>query len=331
MDKLVLPIPSNGFPFNNDDIRFFLGIAPYSDGIYQALEGILAAYSSNMIVSGCGVSGSDIAEGWVMLGGEHIKVDAHTATDDYFEKVTTYNATGNKQTQTGGLEDSYQQNRATASASSGTLESTVTGNPDYFPKTKILDFVRNDSDFDSTETNKGVLRIADQTTARAGTNNTEAITALRMLDALRSGSSFAASTTNRGTVEKATTAEVQTGLADRYIDAELLSQKDGGLITSVISIGAWDMVSSSLVTIPHGLTFSKIRSVKANIYNDAETTYEELTGVIIAENLASVGGRASVDSTNITLMRMNNGRFDNTAYNDGVINRGFVIITWTEV
>ena len=328
MDKLVLPIPSNGFPFNNDDIRFFLGIAPYSDGIYQALEGILAAYSSNMIVSGCGVSGSDIAEGWVMLGGELIKVDAHTSTDDYFEKVTTYNATGNKQTQTGGLEDSYQQNRATASASSGTLESPVTGNPDYFPKTKILDFVRNDSDFESTETNRGTLRIADQTTARTGTDNTEAITALRMLDALRSGSSFAASTTNRGTVEKATTAEAQSGTTDRFIDAELLYEKDGGLITlPPVSIGFWNMQSNNEVTVADAwvmANFDKIREISAVIRNDTDTNRVDFaTGCGAGSTI-----RIEANSTGVLLTRDTTSIFNSAPYNDTAVNRGWIKIKY---
>lgn len=136
MDKLVVPTPSNGFPLNNDDIRFFLGLSPYSRGVYQALEGILKAYGDNFIVSGCEITAGTMAEGWVMLDGELLKVDSHSVTDDYFEKVVTYNAAGNKQTQLGSTEDSYQQNRATSTASGGNLKNNVTNTKLL---TKIID------------------------------------------------------------------------------------------------------------------------------------------------------------------------------------------------
>lgn len=140
MDKLITPVPSNGFPLNNDDIKFFLGVGSYSAGVYQALESILSIFGTDFIISGCVVSGSSISEGWIMLDSELIKVDAHTSTDNYFEKVITYNSDGNKQTQLGGLEDSYQQNRATATASSGTL--TITGDKGediYLKRSKLYD------------------------------------------------------------------------------------------------------------------------------------------------------------------------------------------------
>lgn len=182
MDKLVVPTPSNGFPLNNDDIRFLLGLAPYSDGIYQALEGMLAAYGTDLIVSGCGVAGSNIAEGWVLIGGVLVKVDAHTATNNYFEIVTTYNANGQKQTQTGGLADAYQQNRATATAASGTLASPVSGNPETFPKSKILDLIRADSDFEATTSNKGVLETSTPSEAQGFSSTTTMTTPSNFAD-----------------------------------------------------------------------------------------------------------------------------------------------------
>lgn len=130
MDKLNIPQPSNGYPFNWDDLAFALGTRTFTGGIIQSIEAILLQLGTDFIVQGVEVSGSAVTEGWVMLDGVLTKVDAHTVTGNYFELVQTYNASGNKQTQLGGLVDTYQENRAVASASSGTLINPVTGDPD---------------------------------------------------------------------------------------------------------------------------------------------------------------------------------------------------------
>lgn len=325
MDKLNVPSPSNGFPFNNDDIKFFLGLGSYSNGIYQALEGILSAFGTNFIVSGCGVTGSNIAEGWVMLGGELIKVDAHTATDDYFEKVTTYNSDGNKQTQLGSTEDAYEENRATASASSGTLESPVTGSPDYLLKPEVLDLIRNDSDFAASETNRGSLRIADETTARTGSDNTEAMTTLRVLDAIRNGTAYLAQTNYPGVRELATQTEVNNGTSSNIVTPATLAGKDGGILRKVIDIGDWNMDTTTSVSIPHGLTYSKIIGISSVIIrNDANSLPKPLD-----YDLGSgAAGHYSYSSTDVILTRHVGDEFDSTNYDSTSFNRGWIIIDY---
>jgi len=115
MDKLVVPTPSNDVPFNWDDLDFFLGQEAYSKGLYQAIENILKAYGNNFIIYGVEKSGVDeLTAGFVMLDGEILAVDQHVSSGSYFEKVTTNNPDGAKQTNLGGVVNIYKKNRAYA-------------------------------------------------------------------------------------------------------------------------------------------------------------------------------------------------------------------------
>ena len=119
-----------GFPFVLDDTRQFLGRLSGSEGIYQAFNNILGGFGNNFIVQGVVASGSSpnvaITEGWVLLDGELIKVDAQTGidttTDNKFVKVTTFDSRGNKTFQNGTIEDTYEINRAVVQGTSGNLD-----------------------------------------------------------------------------------------------------------------------------------------------------------------------------------------------------------------
>jgi hypothetical protein len=121
MDKLNIPGTTNGIPFNWDDLEFMMGQGSYDGGLIEAIEGILARFGDNFIVSGCVLSGGNYTAGWIFLDGELLKVDAHAVTDPYWEKTSSYNSNGNKQTQLSGTVDIYLENRGTASSYSGTL------------------------------------------------------------------------------------------------------------------------------------------------------------------------------------------------------------------
>ena len=118
-----------GFPFVLDDIRQFLGRLSGSEGIYQAFNNILGGFGDNFIVQGVVASGSSpnvaITEGWLLLDGEFIKVDAQTGidttTDNKFVKKTTFDPRGNKTFQNGTIEDTYEINRAVVEGTSGNL------------------------------------------------------------------------------------------------------------------------------------------------------------------------------------------------------------------
>lgn len=131
MDKLKTT-GLGGFPFVLDDIRQFLGrlTSPANHGIYQAFNNILGGFGTDFIVQGCVVSGStgafSITEGWILLSGELIKVDAqgpfNEASDSTFTKVTTFDSRGNKDFLNGSTDDTYEKNRGVISGLAGTLE-----------------------------------------------------------------------------------------------------------------------------------------------------------------------------------------------------------------
>ena len=130
MDKLKTS-DLGGFPFVLDDIRQFLGrlTSPANHGIYQAFNNLLRGFGDNFIVQGCVVSGTtgafSITEGWVLLGGELVKVNAQgpfdEAIDNKFVKVTTFDSRGNKTFLNGSIEDTYEKNRAVVQDTVGNL------------------------------------------------------------------------------------------------------------------------------------------------------------------------------------------------------------------
>lgn len=120
-----------GFPLVLDDIRWFTGQlkAPNQQGVYQAFNNLLRGFGDNFIVQGCVEGGSPgavtLTEGWILLAGELLKVDAQAAfneaADNTFVKVTTFDSRGNKTFQNGAIEDVYEINRGNISGSGGTL------------------------------------------------------------------------------------------------------------------------------------------------------------------------------------------------------------------
>ena len=126
MNKFESYQKDGGCPILMNDLRWILGQDEYATaGLYKVLEGYLNSFGTDFIISGCVPAGSPgaITEGWIFLGGEIIKVDAHTGTQDYYEKITdTYHADGNKTFQDGTTNDTYQQIRAKCTAVAGALK-----------------------------------------------------------------------------------------------------------------------------------------------------------------------------------------------------------------
>lgn len=131
MDKLKTT-DLGGFPFVLNDIRQFLGrlTSPANHGIYQAFNNILRGFGDNFIVQGVVASGTSpnvaITEGWVLLDGELIKVDAqssiNTTTNNKFVKSTTFDPRGNKSFLNGSIADTYEKNRAVVQGTTGNLD-----------------------------------------------------------------------------------------------------------------------------------------------------------------------------------------------------------------
>jgi len=127
MDRLKTT-DTGGFPLRLDDIRWMLGQG--NEGIYEALNHLLRGLGDNFIVQGVVASGTTpnvaITEGWVMLDGELLKVDAQssidTSTDNTFLKQTTFDASGSKTFQDLSVNDTYQKDRAVVSGLAGNLD-----------------------------------------------------------------------------------------------------------------------------------------------------------------------------------------------------------------
>lgn len=136
MDKLKTS-DVGGFPLTLDDLRQFFGrLDSPSEGIYPAFNNLLKGFGSvfagsanDFIIQGCIASGTTpnvaITEGWVLLSGELIKVDAqtgiNTATDNKFKKVTTFDPRGTKTFQNSTINETYEKNRAIIEGTSGNL------------------------------------------------------------------------------------------------------------------------------------------------------------------------------------------------------------------
>lgn len=130
MDKFKT-IAVGGLPHTLNDFRQFLGrLDVPSEGIYQAFNNILGGFGTDFIVQGCVVSGStgafNITEGWILLSGELIKVDAQgpfdEAVDGTFTKVTTFDSRGTKTFLNGSINETYEKNRGVISGLVGTLD-----------------------------------------------------------------------------------------------------------------------------------------------------------------------------------------------------------------
>ena len=100
--------------FNIDDMLW------NEEATRDGLNDVFRAFGDNYIIYG--VTGTtSITAGYIMLDGELIKVDAHSKTDTHFVKVITYAAGGDATFNDGVARQTWQQNRATISASSGSL------------------------------------------------------------------------------------------------------------------------------------------------------------------------------------------------------------------
>ena len=130
MDKLFTK-NVGGFPLVLDDLRQFFGrLDAPSEGIYQAFNNLFRGLGDNLIIQGVVASGTTpnvaITEGWVILNGELIKVDAQTgidtATDNKFVKDTTFDPRGKKTFLNGLITGTYEKNRAVIQGLAGPLK-----------------------------------------------------------------------------------------------------------------------------------------------------------------------------------------------------------------
>jgi len=123
-------------------------------------------------------------------------------------------------------------------------------------------------------------------------------------------------------------------VADGFVDMGLsVVVQRGGIAQprqKVINIGVWNMDSTSAVSVAHGVTLTKIVSVSGILFNDALSTGDPIpyTGDTDAGDHDLY--ISSVTTTNVILNRVTGGDFDSTNYNDAVMNRGYILVTYID-
>jgi len=92
------------------------------------------------------------------------------------------------------------------------------------------------------------------------------------------------------------------------------------LLQKVINIGVWNMDTTPLRTISHGLTFADIRAVKVAIQNDTGNAVNDFL-------MPGYAGTTHIewDSSFIYMERGTGGYYDSASYN-GASNRGWVTL-----
>lgn len=97
------------------------------------------------------------------------------------------------------------------------------------------------------------------------------------------------------------------------------------LKTKVLEMGDWDMVATSSISVPHGVDFTKIRSINIIIRNDGGTIH--YSGVISNGVDAYSSG---VISSGVNVTRVAAGVFDSSNFDSTGYNRGWITITYED-
>ncbi len=119
--------------------------------------------------------------------------------------------------------------------------------------------------------------------------------------------------------------KVKTFTVEESLNAGSINTDNMDLKTKVIEIGAWNMDSVSSVSVAVGVEQGQVRNISAVIRNDPDTSLAFLAGC--NEN-GTLTGQVQMISGNALLTRRTGGLFDSTAYNDTLINRGWINITY---
>jgi hypothetical protein len=99
------------------------------------------------------------------------------------------------------------------------------------------------------------------------------------------------------------------------------------VLTKVLDIGDWNMDSTTLKSVAHGLDATKIRSIKALIRDDAGTSVYDIGNNAGASSYPG-GSVAALGATDITLNRLSAGTFDSTTFDATTFNRGWIVVTY---
>jgi hypothetical protein len=131
---------------------------------------------------------------------------------------------------------------------------------------------------------------------------------------------------NRGIVTAATTPILTTELD--VVRGDRLNDKIRQYGRKVIDIGNWNMDSTSSVTVAHGLDYDSIQRVTATIQSDPIALLFKGPIEYVDETTGLSAGSVYVDETLVYLSRVTGAIFDSTSFDDGVYNRGWIIIDY---
>lgn len=315
----------------NPDIRLdqiLIDAEANRPAMFAMMASLAVGTNPNYIIDGCAVTeiGSPpnvswaVTAGYIFLNGEILQVESQSGIYDpvgnrlAYSKVTTYDPKGDITYDDGTPRQTWQKNRGiiTAQASVSITELDAVSGDTIDDKLKTYIGA-------SSETNEGVVEKATTAEVQAATVDKN-VTA----DNIRS---LTSTTSRPGITEKATTAEAQAGTTDKNVTADLLLPFTGGLLTTVIEIGDWDMTVGT-ATVAHGLTLSKIRSISIMIRRDDAAAQYPLDSVAIS-TIVGQGGIGSLSTTQITLYRLTGGIFDDANFSATSYNRGWIIIKHT--
>jgi hypothetical protein len=175
----------------------------------------------------------------------------------------------------------------------------------------------------ATTTRKGIARLATVAEVQSGLTYNDTIVTPHALEQKK------ASELANGIVKKATLQNAIDGVDDdpgssqKYIAPSIFKAFNGGLMTKIVSIGAWDMDVDNFIEVTHGLGVSidKIIGADAYVRDDANTLKMPLNsdGTLVP---------VFIDITKVTLYRVNGGYFDNPGFSLTTFSRGYIIIKY---
>jgi hypothetical protein len=280
---------NGGIPVVLDDLRWLLGQATSGNaGIYQLLTDMLLPYGTDFVISGCVATGTPYP---TALSEGWIMLNSEILKVD--AQVIAY--------------PNYFYIKSSAYDSSGakTTESGTTINTYFKPRALANRSI-------------GTLTAAGSVSPLGfvGATNAEALA----MALTSKGITPANMVYLRATIPEVAALTVN----NKYITPYSATALTGGLIASpIINIGVWDMDSTNSITVAHGLSVAAIRFVSVTIIPDVGNYGVPLNSVGVNGEL---GGGLIWDTTNITLVRVIGGFFDNVSYDSVAMNRGYIKI-----
>lgn len=322
------------------------------DAVFRGFDAMFGAFNIgtniNYIIVGCdlvidpGVDAT-ITEGYIWLNGEIIRVDAQvtafvSSDQYYYEKDTTFDAAGDKVYNDAVPRQTWQINRGKLTNGTGApLPANVLDAEGFTMPDKIKQII--EGDLVEKDAQSFTILNTDELikSGISGAGNTWIMT-VPDTNIIASTEVFFlhffdhAPGTGYGVYEIRT----QSGflITTVFEPTFLMYVNDKGTIKEFwrlslvpvgapiqIALGPWNMDATTAITVAHGQANKEaIRSVQATIFNDAGDTLFSFSN--------NTGGYFAWNDINVILTREGGGAslFDNAEFNDGVIDRGFLLI-----